>query len=235
MKRPRVICHMMTSVDGRIVTEGWPLSEEGRRQYELVHTTNAPDAWLCGRVTMERHFAAGARSDVEVERIYEGPPREDYVAPGKHSSFAIAVDPHGKLIWESGDVAGDHVVAVLTHRVSDEYLSTLRERGVSYLLAGQQDMDLPLALAKIGTQLGVRTVMLEGGGAINGSFLRHGLIDEVSVLMAPVADGRIGTPALFDVPSENATPRRLALEAVERREGDVVLLRYRVVADGRND
>ena len=36
--RPRVICHMLTSVDGRIVTEGWPLSPEGRRQYEEVHS-----------------------------------------------------------------------------------------------------------------------------------------------------------------------------------------------------
>src|SRR4051812_1852733 len=54
--RPRVICHMMMSVDGRIATEGWPLSTEGRRQYELVHETFAPDAWICGRVTMEQHF-----------------------------------------------------------------------------------------------------------------------------------------------------------------------------------
>jgi riboflavin biosynthesis pyrimidine reductase len=69
--------------------------------------------------------------------------------------------------------------------------------------------------------------MLEGGGGINGSFLRAGLIDEVSLLLAPVADGRIGTPALFDV-AEDATPHRLALQAVERRDGDVLWLRYRV-------
>lgn len=31
--------------------------------------------------------------------------------------------------------------------------------------------------------------MLEGGDGINGSFLRAGLIDEVSLLIAPVADG----------------------------------------------
>jgi hypothetical protein len=33
-RRPRVICHMMTSVDGRIVVRGWPLSAEARRQYD---------------------------------------------------------------------------------------------------------------------------------------------------------------------------------------------------------
>ena len=67
-----------------------------------------PDAWLCGRVTMEQHFAAGTRSDAEVARTYDGPPRADFVAPGaagEHASFAIAVDARGKLVWESGEVA----------------------------------------------------------------------------------------------------------------------------------
>ena len=225
---PRVICHMMASVDGRIVTGGWPLSKDESRQYEQVHATYEPDAWICGRVTMEQHFSAGTRSDAEVARTYDGPPREDFVAPGEHESFAIAVDARGKLVWQSGEVAGDHVVAVLSERVSDDYLATLRARGVSYLLAGRDDIDLPLALEKIGARLGVRTLMLEGGGGINGSFLRAGLIDEVSLLVAPVADGRVGTPAVFDVEGEDAVPRRLALAGVERRADDVLWLRYRV-------
>jgi riboflavin biosynthesis pyrimidine reductase len=229
--RPRVICHMLSSVDGRIVVEGWPLSREGRREYEAVHATYAPDAWLCGRVTMEQHFAAGTRSDAEVARTYDGPTRADFVAPGavgERASFAIAVDARGKLVWESGEVDGDHVVAVLTERVSDEYLAGLRARGVSYLLAGRDDVDLAAALEKIGARLGVRTLMLEGGGGINGGFLRAGLVDEVSLLVAPVADGRVGTPTLFDVGGEDAVPWRLALEGVERRADDVLWLRYRV-------
>ena len=225
-KRPRVICHMMASLDGRIVTEGWPLSAEERRQYEQVHAAYEADAWLCGRVTMES-FAAGTRSDAEVAREHRGATREDFVAPGEHESCAIAVDPRGKLLWESGDMDGDHVVAVLNERVSDDCLATLRERGVSYFLAGADDVDLPRALEKIGERLGVRTLMLEGGGGINGSFLRAGLVDEVSLLVAPVADGRVGTPALFD--AEGAAPRRLALEHVEQRADDVLWLRYRVV------
>jgi riboflavin biosynthesis pyrimidine reductase len=227
--RPRVICHMVASVDGRIVTDGWPLSTEGSRQYEAVHATYEPDAWICGRVTMEEHFAAGTRPDAEVAREHDGPPREDFVAPGEHGSFAIALDPRGKLLWDSGDLDGDHVVAVLTHRVSDEYLAALRERGVSYFLAGDGgEVDLPLAVGKIGALLGVQTLMLEGGGGINGSFLRAGLVDEVSLLLGPVADGRVGTPSVFDVGGEGVEPRRLVLESVERRADDVLWLRYHV-------
>ena len=228
-RRPRVVCHMMTSLDGRIVTDGWPLSPEGRRQYEQIHASYDPDAWLCGRVTMEQHFAQGARSDAEVAREHRGPPREDFRAPGGHSSFAFAVDGRGKLAWTTNDLDGDHVVAILSERVSDEYLASLRDRAVSYLIAGARDVDLPLALEKIGARFGVRTLMLEGGGSINGSMLRAGLVDEVSVLVTPIVDGRVGTPALFDVEGDAVRPRRLALEAVERRTDDVLWLRYRVV------
>jgi riboflavin biosynthesis pyrimidine reductase len=58
--------------------------------------------------------------------------------------------------------------------------------------------------------------------------LRAGLIDEVSVLVAPVVDGRMGTPALFDAQGGGFAPRQLALQSIERRAGDVLWLRYRV-------
>jgi riboflavin biosynthesis pyrimidine reductase len=227
-RRPRVICHMMASVDGRILTDGWPLSDEGRRQYEQVHESYAPDAWICGRVTMEQHFAQGLRSDAEIAREHDGAPREDFRAPGGHDSFAFAVDASGRLAWETNDIDGDHVVTILSERVSDQYLAFLRGRGVSYLLAGARDVDLPLALEKIRDGYGVRTLMLEGGGRINGGMLRAGLIDEVSVLISPVVDGRMGAPALFDVDADYDGAYRLALESVERRADDVLWLRYRV-------
>jgi 2,5-diamino-6-(ribosylamino)-4(3H)-pyrimidinone 5'-phosphate reductase len=226
--RPRVVCHMIASVDGRIVTGGWPLSPEGRRQYEVVHESYEAQGWLCGRVTMEEHFAQSVRSDTEIAVQHRGAPREDFRAPGEHDSFAFAVDASGRLAWDSNDIEGDHVVAILSERVSDEYLAFLRERDVSYLLAGAREVDLPLALEKIGARFGVRTLMLEGGGRINGGMLRAGLIDEVSLLLAPVADGRVGTPALFDVDGDDVSPYLLALESVERRDGDVLWLRYRV-------
>lgn len=229
-RRPRVVCHMMMSLDGRIVVDGWPLAAGERREYEQVHAWYDADAWMVGRVTMERHFAAGTRSADEIAAQHPGDARGDWVAPGEHESFAIALDPLGKLRWESGDIDGDHLIAVLTHFVSDDYLESLRAAGVSYVLAGARDVDLALAVEKIAEQFGVRTLMLEGGGGINGSMLAAGLVDEISVLVAPVTDGRIGTATLFDIAGASAEPHRLALEHVERRAGDVLWLRYRVAS-----
>ena len=228
--RPRVICHMAASLDGRIVVDGWPDRAAVSREYERVHESYNAEGWMCGRVTMEP-FAKGLRSEREVRRKYTGrKPRDDFSAPGDHESFAFAIDPSGRLAWQSNDIAGDHVVAILSGRVSSEYLAFLRERGVSYILTGTTDVDLPLALKKIRQRFGVRTLLLEGGGRINGGMLRDRLIDEVSLLVAPVADGGIGTPALFDVDDEDFTPPRLLLKAVERRNSGILWLRYAVEA-----
>ena len=228
--RPRVICHMATSIDGRIVTDGWPDIAAVRREYEKVHNSYAADAWMCGRITMEP-FAGAVRSDTEVRRERAGPARDDNIAPAEHESFAVAIDPSGRLAWEKNDIDGDHVIAVLSERVSDEYLAFLRDRGVSYILTGERDVDLAAALEKLGARFGIRTLMLEGGGRINGGMLAAGLIDEVSVLVSAVADGRIGTPALFDVDADQVRPHRLALVAVEQRPDNIVWLKYRVEAD----
>jgi hypothetical protein len=82
-------------------------------------------------------FAGALRSGEEVARQRTGgTARGDFVALGHYNSFAFAVDPIGRLAWESNDIDDDHVVAILSERVSDEYLADLRQRGVSYLLAG---------------------------------------------------------------------------------------------------
>ena len=58
--------------------------------------------------------------------------------------------------------------------------------------------------------------------------LAAGLIDEVSVILAPTVDGRVGTTALFDLDGDRAQSSRLVLEHVEQRADDLLWLRYRV-------
>src|SRR5688500_20198893 len=105
-RRPRIVCHMAASVDGRIVVDGWPASAAVRREYELVHASYAADGWICGRVTMEP-FAKRVRDDLDVAREYAGDvAREDWSAPGAHATFAFAIDASGRLAWEARDIGG---------------------------------------------------------------------------------------------------------------------------------
>ena len=72
--------------------------------------------------------------------------------------------------------------------------------------------------------------MLGGGGILNWSFIRAGMCDEISVVIAASADGSAQTPALFSARGGFAAERavRFRLESAEVRDGGSVWLRYLV-------
>lgn len=235
--KPYVICHMMPSVDGRLRTDRWEIPPAGYKEYERTADTYHADAWICGRKTMEE-FAKGRRRP---KRARTGKiPRTDYVIPReKGKSYAIAIDTHGSLTWSDNEIEGDPLIEVLTEDVPDSYLAFLRERGISYLFAGKtaKTIDLAIALEKLRTKFGVKKLMLEGGGETNGSFLRAGLVDELSLLLTPVADGQPGEPALFDVEGMHSRKAvaKLRLKSVRRAAADMLWIRYTVRTNGRAD
>jgi riboflavin biosynthesis pyrimidine reductase len=49
----------------------------------------------------------------------------------------------------------------------------------------------------LGRELGIRRLLPEGGG-INGSFFAAGLVDELSVIIAPALDGQSDGRAIFE-------------------------------------
>ena len=121
---------------------------------------------------------------------------------------------------------------VLTEQVSDAHLAGLRRDGVSYIFAGEQELDLALALEILNRELGIERLLLEGGGKSNGSFLRAGLIDEISLAICPAVDGARGAPEHLRLPRQGcrrAAPiRSMTLESSEVLEGGAVWLRYRL-------
>lgn len=221
--RPYVICHMGPSVDGRIVTAAWPVRDTLYGAYERTAETFGANAWIVGRISMAP-YAGKARVPRRSNRSRI--PRTDFIA-GLADSYAISIDPSGKLTWKSNAIDDAHVITILTERVSDDYLAFLRSKGVSYLFGGKSTIDLARVLRTLRAAFGIKKLLLEGGGGINGSFLTAGLIDELSVLIAPVADGGIGTPTLFDAKPGKSIGRPLQLRSVKRLKGGVVWLRYR--------
>lgn len=74
--------------------------------------------------------------------------------------------------------------------------------------------------------LGVRRLMVEGGGQIHTQLLRQGLADELQLVVAPLLVGQTDAPRMLGPgPYPGGPLHRLAL-VDNRRIGDVVLLRY---------
>jgi riboflavin biosynthesis pyrimidine reductase len=224
--KPYIICHMLTSVDGKI--DGTSLKAViGAGEYEATGTQLHGDAWICGRTTMQQHFAADAPF-VPVSNRPAGP-QPVYVAR-RAKSYAVAVDTIGKLRWSGGDLDGDHLICVVSERVPENYLAMLRSIGISYVVSGESAVDLVQAVNLLGEHFGIRRLLLEGGGHINGAFLEAGLVDEVSLLLVPGIDGRHNIPAVFDgVSPSRDTAVPLKLKSVEQRENDALWIRYEVV------
>src|SRR5262245_7946661 len=108
-KRPYVVCHMVPSVDGRIVTTTWKLPPRVLAEYERTARTFGADAWMIGRISMEP-FAGKGR--IPRRRDKRPIARTDFVARRDAGSYAIALDPSGKLAWQTSSIDGEHVVAV---------------------------------------------------------------------------------------------------------------------------
>jgi riboflavin biosynthesis pyrimidine reductase len=105
-----------------------------------------------------------------------------------------------KIGWGRSDIGGDPIVVVLSEAASDAHLAGLRGEGVSYIFAGKSELGLALALDILNRELGVKRLLLEGGGGANGAFLRAGLVDELNLIMCPAVDGRKGAPAFSTPP-----------------------------------
>ena len=67
-----------------------------------------------------------------------------------------------------------------------------------------------------------------GGPTINAGFLSAGLLDEVSLLIAPGIDGHAGMPGVFDGLPKDKEPSALKLESVSSYDDGAVWLRYKL-------
>jgi riboflavin biosynthesis pyrimidine reductase len=228
--KPHVICHMMSSLDGSLSPSRYTTSPDGERvgwskTYEALHDMFGGDAWLVGRVTMAEISKAAAHPPVDPGT----PPRPLHVADHDATRYAVALDPSGKVHFDSGDLDGDHVVVLLGADVSDAHLAELAADGVSYVVGAGGDIDLAAMLETLSTAFGIRRLLLEGGARINGALLAAGLVDELSVLVAPALDAKPDAPAIVDAGASGlAGYVALSLVSAETLDGGTVHLRYAV-------
>jgi len=176
--KPYVICHMVASIDGRTRASRWrPAGVNGSNLFERLHDELAGDAWLVGRVTGQEF----AKRDAYPPGRGETFPRQAWFARRGAAAYGVVLDAGGKIAWGRADIGGDPIVVVLTEAVGEAHLAGLRGEGVSYVFAGREAIDLGLTLELLNRELGIKRLLLEGGGVANGAFLRAGLVDEISL------------------------------------------------------
>jgi len=235
--RPKIVCHMVSSIDGRLMVDRYSAPASGidtstlLQHYDRISERFAADGWAVGRQTMDEVIEDFPRIERVVQLTGENL-RGTHIANRDGRDLAVCFDPHGRCHYGQDNAHGDHIVAVLGEQVPDEYLAELRADGVSYLFAGPKGHDLETALTTLAQDFQAKTLVLQGGAIINGAFLKAGLIDEISLLIYPAIDGLAGVPTIFEYighPDEQpAAGQALRLITTETLEGGMVWLHYGV-------
>lgn len=231
MNRPYVICHILSSLDGKI--NGPFMAAEAARalggEYGKIRTEMNADAWLYGTTTVKEFLNFREPALKENAHVPEG----DFIAGDDTKPYFVALDAKGELGWESGRFANKgraeaHVISVLTEAAPASYRAYLKERGVSYILAGNAKLDCEMAVEKLHRLFGIEKLLICGGGAADWTFLQSGMVDELSLVLSPVTDGNSGTASIFTrVPEWGAgEPVEFELQTVERVGKGGLYLRY---------
>lgn len=222
MKKPYIICHMMTSLDGRIdcaMTEQLPGVED---YYQTLDELNVPTT-ISGRVTAELEMAEG---------IFEAKCLEEYGKMGSSkkcnaNGYEVILDTKGKLLWPNTSNMEKPYLIVTSERVSKEYLDYLDQQNISWIACGKEQIDLKKVCEILYEEFHVERMGVVGGPAINTSFLDEGLLDEISLLIGAGIDGRKEFPSVFDGLENTHSLIHLKLLDVKRFKSDAIWLRYK--------
>jgi len=183
--RPYITIKSASTLDGKIASNSgdskWISNEQSR---EHVHTM--------------RHRHDGIMVGVDTV-IADDPSLTTRLAVPGISPARIIVDstlriPSGaKVLIDSAAPT----IVLTTEQAPEERRAALTASGVQVIVCGEgPQVDLRIGLQRLG-ELGVSSILVEGGGRLNGSLLYGKLVDEVALFFAPKIIGGLNAPGTF--------------------------------------
>lgn len=229
MNRPYIICHMVMSIDGKVTGDYLfrPECEKATDIYYEINRKYKANGFICGRVTMEGSFTNCFYPDLTKYEPVDN--KIDYIVDDLSGFYAVAFDPKGKLGWRSNRIVDEdpgygnaQIIEVLTEQVDPRYLGYLKEMKIPYIFAGEKEIDVELALSKLKKLIGAETLLLEGGSIVNGYFEHADMIDELSLVVAPVVADAEAKPLFM-----NSNIADYELKEIEQYDNNVVWMNYK--------
>lgn len=223
MSRPYIICHMMSSIDGRIDCAMTSQIKGVEEYYKTLKELNAPSR-LSGRITAELEMALkGKYSPKDLAPIG----KESFSKKKESNEYEIIVDTMGVLLWDDDSKYDKHHLIITSEKVSKEYLDYLDKKKISWISCGKEKINLAKAVEILYKEFNVKRMAVVGGPLINSSFLDEGLLDEISLLIGVGIDGRKGMQGVFDgFGMDHPITTKLKFKEVKSFEDGAVWIRY---------
>ena len=183
---PYVTLKMAATLDGRIATGSgeskWITGERSRRHVHKMR--GETDAVMVGSGTVER----------------DNPALTTRYAKGR-DPVRVVVDSEMKIPLTARLFSREgRVIIATTRRAPKDRVSEAEERGATILLlpSVKGGVSLKRLMIKLG-EMGIMSVMIEGGSRLAASSVRSGIVDKLCLFYAPKMIGDDGVPLLGGV------------------------------------
>ncbi len=224
--RPFVFVNMGMTMDAKIATANGTVSSFGSQKdlqhlYELRATS---DAIMSGARTLDRH------------PVTLGSGGDRFVSRRKRNHL----QPHALRIVVSGSGSIDLNAEVFKHRFSPILLLTstacpaaqldaLRHKVDAVHISDGPHIEWQSALHWLSATWGVKRLLSEGGGALNGALFQAGVVDELHLTLCPRLIGGRSSPSIADAPIPTPLNQAypLRLHSVRRHQDELFLVYQR--------
>ena len=213
--KPKVTLSAAITLDGKIGQKNKHIVLSSKADKIRVHKLRSKsDAILVGKNTVEQ----------------DDPLLTVRYAKGKNP-IRIILDSHGTIKNNSRIIKTCKrvpTIIVTSEIISKPNLNRLRKLPIDVIICGKNQVNLTKLLPVL-SKKGIKTVLLEGGGTLNRSFLKKNLIDEMIIALTPYVLGSKNTVSLFEGLSFPSLKIKFPLKLKNvQKNGNEIILNYKI-------
>ena len=218
--RPHVVVNVAMSADGKISTrERRQVKISGPEDFLRVDRLKAAsDAVIVGIGTVLADDPSLTVKSEDLKRKRKEQGKDEH-------PVRVIVDSTARIPFSSSVLhKGEGVRVVAVSRKADSVKVAELKNLAKVIVAGEDDVDLQSVLDQLGS-MGIRHLMVEGGGTLIASLFGKGLVDEIYTFVGNIIIGGADAPTPADgggFVKEAEFPRLALLEVIHMGEGIVL-------------
>ena len=198
---------------------------------------------LDGKIGLKnKHIVLSSKSDKI--RVHKLRSKSDAILVGKNTvqqddplltvRYVKGKNPIRIILDSNGTIKNDSriiktskripTIIIVSEIITKSNLNRLQKLPIDVIVCGKTQVNIAKLLSIL-SKKGIKTVLLEGGGTLNRSFLKKQLIDEMIIALTPYVLGSKNTISLFEGMSfpELKSKFPLKLKKVQKTGNEIIL------------